>query len=136
MKMTSKASTLPRRGEELPEIWGTTSDGSIISTADLRGRKNMVVIFSGRQSNQSGRELVHALSTRHDEIQDEDAEVILIEDSTLRRAGICIADRYGEVYFSDFCGTAGSSADDVLEWLRFIEIQCPECGVSEWPSAA
>jgi hypothetical protein len=49
---------------------------------------------------------------------------------------ICISDRYGEVYFSAFFADTAPSADNVLEWLRYIEIQCPECGVSEWPAAA
>lgn len=49
-------------------------------------------------------------------------------------AGVCITDRYGQVYFAERCSDAGcASANDILEWLRFIEIQCPECGVSEWP---
>jgi hypothetical protein len=135
--MTTKALTLPACREELPEIWGTTFDGRRIHASDLRGRKNIVVIFSGQQSSEPVEELVRALSVRHGEIQDEEAELILVEESRLPRAAICIADRYGEVYFSEFCSdTACTSADNVLEWLRFIEIQCPECGVPEWPVAA
>jgi hypothetical protein len=135
--MTSKALTLPTCREELPEIWGTTSDGRRIYASDLHGRKNIVLIFSGGQSHAPVRELVRALSVRYGEIQDEEAEIIVVEEDALDRAAICIADRYGEVYFSEFCSdTACTSADNVLEWLRFIESQCPECGVSEWPSAA
>jgi hypothetical protein len=134
--MTSKASTLPMRGQELPEIRGAASDGRTIHTSDLHGRKNIVAIFPGEQSSDSIRELIRALSDRHDEIHDEEAEVIVAEDTELHRAAICIADRYGEVYFSAFFSDTVPSADSVLEWLRFIEIQCPECGVSEWPSAA
>jgi hypothetical protein len=135
--MTSKALTLPRCREELPEISGTTSDGRRIHASDLRGRKNIVLIFSGGPSNEPVRELVRSLSVRHGEIQDEDAEIIIVEHNTLDRAAVCIADRYGEVYFSEFCSDIScTSADNVLEWLRFIESQCPECGVSEWPSAA
>ncbi len=134
--MTSKALTLPTRGEDLPGIWGAATDGRRVHTWDLHGRKNIVVIFSGEQSNEPVQELVRALSIRRGEIQDEDAEVILGEN-VLHRAAICIADRYGEVYFSDVCSdTVCLSVDNVLEWLRFIESQCPECGVSEWPSAA
>jgi len=134
--MTSKASTLPMRGQDLPEISGAASDGRKIHTSDLRGRKNTVIIFSGEPSDESSQELIRALSDRHSEIQDEEAEIIVCEDNELHRAAICIADRYGEVYFSAFFSDTAPSAENVLEWLRYIEIQCPECGVSEWPSAA
>jgi hypothetical protein len=134
--MTSKALTLPTCRDELPEIWGTTFDGQRIHASDLRGRKNIVVIFLGQLSNEPVEQLLRALSLRHGEMQDEDAELIVVEQSRLQNAAICIADRYGEVYFSEFCSdTACTSADNVMEWLRFIEIQCPECGVAEWPAA-
>src|SRR5262245_58597683 len=134
--MTSKVSTLPRRGQELPEIPGAASNGRQVLTSDLHGRKNTVVIFSGEQSKDSTQDLVRALSDRIGEIQDEEAEVIICEDNELHRAAICISDRYGEVYFSAFFSDTAPSAESVLEWLRYIEIQCPECGVSEWPAAA
>lgn len=43
-------------------------------------------------------------------------------------AAVYVLDRYGEVYASyhpdDTTGVP--TADDLLEWLRFIELQCPE----------
>lgn len=48
---------------------------------------------------------------------------------------VFIADRYGEIY-AQFCtrGQEGfPKTDEILQWLFFINSQCPECGVPEWP---
>jgi hypothetical protein len=43
--------------------------------------------------------------------------------------GLLIADRWGEIYF---VGTAPRACElpgplEILEWLRYIEYECPEC---------
>lgn len=44
--------------------------------------------------------------------------------------GMVIADQWGEVFFVEV-GGAGEhvlpAASEVVEWLRFVAIQCPEC---------
>ena len=44
-------------------------------------------------------------------------------------AGLCIADRYGIIYFAEAAPTTASLPPPsvVPEWLQYIEIQCPEC---------
>jgi hypothetical protein len=48
---------------------------------------------------------------------------------------VLVLDRYGGPY----AGLVVDEPDDpslqseILDWLAFIEIQCPECGVPEWP---
>jgi peroxiredoxin len=47
-----------------------------------------------------------------------------------------ITDRFGEVFAAYRAGAGRSvpTVEEMLEWLRFIGLQCPECGVSEWPA--
>ena len=47
------------------------------------------------------------------------------------QAGLIIADRWGEIYETFRAGGGHDlpSEDEVLKNVRFIEIQCPECGV-------
>lgn len=48
---------------------------------------------------------------------------------------VLVADRFGEIWAA-WAGGAGHELPDVPEmirWLEFIEVQCPECGVAEWP---
>jgi len=163
----SENRNLPARGDSLPNIAGMTLDGPRIHISDFRGRKNVVLIFSGRQSDGRIQELISALAVGYRDIQDENAEVVFVSAGGVKQtasarhlpfpvllddngemhgaigaidsnggesAAVCIADRYGEVYFAVSCSAARCpSAGDILDWLRFIEIQCPECGVSEWP---
>ena len=44
------------------------------------------------------------------------------------RAGLCVADRYGIIYYLEKTpSTAGlPPATTALEWLEFVQIQCPE----------
>lgn len=50
-------------------------------------------------------------------------------------AAVFITDRYGEIYAEYHAGGQGEvpGVDEVLQWLFFINSQCPECGVPEWP---
>jgi peroxiredoxin len=149
---------------------GTSADERYIRLSEFRGRRNLVVVFTGEGSSLRSHELLRALGGRYQEFQDENAEIVIIvagpsndaarvqrddklpfpvladEQSTWHRAlgaidspgrssgAGCIADQYGEIYAALPCSDDKCpSADEILEWVRFIELQCPECGVSEWP---
>lgn len=48
---------------------------------------------------------------------------------------VLVTDRFREVFAAYAQGRdpGVASAQEVLEWLVFINMQCPECGVPEWP---
>ena len=48
---------------------------------------------------------------------------------------VFVTDRFREIFatYLPGHGSALPGAKDVLDWLVFINIQCPECGVPEWP---
>ena len=50
-------------------------------------------------------------------------------------AAIYITDRFGEVFavYRTAEGEALPKVDDILNWLEFINSQCPECEPPEWP---
>lgn len=47
---------------------------------------------------------------------------------------LMITDRWGEIWAAWICGADHwlPSAQDILQWLVFIEAQCPECTMVEW----
>jgi peroxiredoxin len=51
-------------------------------------------------------------------------------------AAIYITDRWGEIYVAGrtSAGQALPTPHEILGWLHFIAIQCPECGVADWPA--
>jgi peroxiredoxin len=48
-----------------------------------------------------------------------------------------ITDRFREIYAAWMPAEHAvmPSATEVMEWLEFINIQCPECGAPDWPSS-
>lgn len=51
-------------------------------------------------------------------------------------AAAYVTDRYGEVFalYRTRDGQALPGATEILNWLEFINIQCPECEPPEWPA--
>ncbi|MCC7175334.1 MAG: AhpC/TSA family protein [Bryobacterales bacterium] len=49
-------------------------------------------------------------------------------------AAVYLTDRWAEVFFVSrtIAGDPTPTAADLLEWLAFINYQCPECFASEW----
>ena len=49
---------------------------------------------------------------------------------------VFVTDRFREIYaaYLPGHGSALPDAKEILDWLVFINIQCPECGVPEWPA--
>ena len=47
---------------------------------------------------------------------------------------VFVTDRFGEIFSAHLPGDRSGlpSAKEILEWLVFINTQCPECGVPEW----
>jgi peroxiredoxin len=50
-------------------------------------------------------------------------------------AAIYVIDVFGEVFavYREAEGQTMPSAQEILKWLSFINMQCPECGHPEWP---
>lgn len=52
------------------------------------------------------------------------------------RLAVYLTDRYAEVFtaWRTAYGDADPSPQEILEWLEFINRQCPECFPPEWPA--
>jgi hypothetical protein len=50
------------------------------------------------------------------------------------RGAVFVTDRFREIYAAFREGGPGwpPTVDEILRWLVFIDIQCPECGAPEW----
>ncbi|MGH7445992.1 MAG: hypothetical protein ACRELT_00430 [Longimicrobiales bacterium] len=56
-------------------------------------------------------------------------------DLGIRDSALIIADRWGVVYFLQETTTFDDlpPVDEVIEWVRYLSMQCPECGVIDEP---
>lgn len=132
--------TLLERGMMLRDISATTLEGVPAWLSDFRGRRNLVLIFAGT-NGEEGR-LLSELRQSREELREEEAVVAILSDADPEsrawygaltaggapHAALYITDRYGEIYFAAHPerGQPLPSAAEVLDWLRFINSQCPE----------
>jgi peroxiredoxin len=58
----------------------------------------------------------------------------VVAQQELATPSLIIADRWGEIWAAWLGGTNHQlpSEQDILQWLSFIEAQCPECTMIEW----
>jgi hypothetical protein len=63
-----------------------------------------------------------------------DSAQLPIAQQGLASPSLIIADRWGEIWAAWLGGTTHQlpSVQDILQWLSFIEAQCPECTMIEW----
>jgi hypothetical protein len=119
------------RGESVPGFDVARHDGSRVSYADRWQKKNLLLVALA-DADDFDRSVAYA-RTLDERIPDltayETACVITrVPIPGVERPGIVIADRWGEIYFA----TGGPiedlpDADGLIEWLRFVQSQCPEC---------
>jgi peroxiredoxin len=152
-----------RRGEIFPGFALPDIDGSSVSLESYRGRTNLVVVFAGDKMDESPvTVLLEELVARTEEFALEAAQVliavtsqrgpwtfpVLVDDGAHihRHVGatdaagrpapaVFVSDRFREIFAAYLSGhgSALPGAKEILDWLVFINIQCPECGVPEWP---
>jgi hypothetical protein len=125
-------------GMLLRDVRAHTLEDREVYASDFRGRRNLVLIFPGQEREEFG--LLNELRQHATDLQEEEAIVLIadgdneagrygtISPEGRRIAAVYVADRYGEVYFTAHCepGKTLPGAAEVLDWLRFINAQCPE----------
>lgn len=149
------------RGRCLPDVEFVTIAGSRKRLSDFKGRKNLLVILTGEDGdglpaaiatadldiNRHDGHVIAvlpgaspaALRWPFDVVADPDGTVhrkFASGDNGEPRLSVFITDRWGEVVFACRTGRGDPTpvAADLLDWLRFVDQQCPECFPSEWPA--
>lgn len=149
------------RGRCLPEVEFVTIGGVRRRLSDFKGRNNLLLILTGKDGDglpaamatavadierHDGHVIVivpeasrEALAWPFDVVEDPDGTVrrkFTSADGDEPRLAVFITDRWSEVVFACQTGRGdpAPSAADLLDWLRFVDQQCPECFPSEWPA--
>ncbi len=129
------ATTILERGMLLRDLPARTLDGHAVHASDFRGRRNLVLIFPGAAAEESP--LINDFRQRASDLHEEEAVVLIadappdirsyygaIQPSGKNEPALYITDRYGEIYYGVHGGAL--PAAEILDWLRFINSQCPE----------
>ena len=107
-----------------------TMDGESVDYRTIWQRKNLVLVSAPLED--PGREAyVASLAPRSDDLRAHDTALVITADAIagVPSPGIVIADRWGEIYYVTGKPSAADlpGPDDLVEWLRYVQVQCPEC---------
>jgi hypothetical protein len=117
------------RGGAVPHIEVRTIDGQAFDYATIWQRKNLVLV--ALPASRTDAAYLTELSARAPEFSTRNTALVLTLDpvSGLPPAGVIIADRWGEIVHVAAASDASNlpGADDLLEWIDYLERRCPEC---------
>ena len=127
-----KISTVMHPGELIAHFDGLTVDGRQLHYSQLWQHRNLVLFVLPPSLHDSARLYLRAVAARLSKLQPDDTTLVL-SDRALERlplGTLVIADRWGEIaHLQELVSNiaAWPSVDEVLEWVEFIRMKCPEC---------
>ena len=117
--------------EQIPHFTATSHDGTLVTYADVWQRRNLLLVLLGAEHSKDAERYVNQLQASMPELTAHDTACVLTYEPVpgAPRRGVVVADRWGEIYL---VARAGSVAElppvaELLEWLRYVQMQCPEC---------
>lgn len=119
-----------QRGEQVPFFEITTFDGQRVEYRSLWQRRNLLLVRLPARDEDAAA-CVADLKRRMAELMAHDTAVLVTSDPVegMPSPGVLVADRWGDIYhvgrFAD--DSPCVDADALIEWLRYVQTQCPEC---------
>lgn len=118
------------RGDLVPHFDVTALDGRRVRYGELWQRRSLVFAALPERS-ESAVQYAAQLLRREPDFAAEEAALVISADPVERfpRRGVVVADRWGEVVYSREveAGADLPAVEDLLDWVRFLRSQCPEC---------
>ena len=150
----------PEKGQLIRDFTLTSTLGQEISLSDYRGHSNLVLVFAGGSVDNPDLKVLAEIAADHNrqctleraaqisQVANLPFPLLVDEHGQIHRSAgaadksahpviaIYITDRFGEVFavYRAAQGETMPSAQEIIKWLTFINIQCPECGHPEWPT--
>jgi hypothetical protein len=122
----------PRLGY-VPHFDVTTIDGRRVRYQDIWQRRNLVLVVVIPSELETGSRYASQLEAHRAEFEAEETMVVVTSDAVpkLDAPAALVADRWGEIAFFERASVGQPfrwpDVDELLSWVHFIEIQCPEC---------
>jgi hypothetical protein len=114
----------------VPHFEVTTVDGHRVRYQELWQRRALVLVIVTASERNAAASYASQLGARRSEFEDAEATVVVTPDAVpgLSPRGVVIADRWGEIlHIASPPPGEFPSVDELLSWVRFARIQCPEC---------
>lgn len=117
--------------DQVPHFTVTTRDRAEAAYGALWQRKNLLLVLLPDTEPEAAAEYASRLDAQMLELTANDTACIVTGDDVpgAPNPGVLVADRWGEIYF-----VAGGErvaglppVSELLEWLRYVQHECPEC---------
>jgi hypothetical protein len=119
------------RGQRVPDFTVAGIDGTPVRYVDVWQRRNLLLVVLPPGSSPESDRYAAQLASRTPELTAHDTVCLVTRESVPAVAppAVVVADRWGEIHFA--ARTSGvdelPGPDELLDWLRYVQMQCPEC---------
>ena len=117
-------------GDLIPHFEVTTVGGERIAYATMWQRRNLVLVTLSDPDSDASRNYVSELCNRIWQFRAQNTELVMTPEQVpgIPHPGAVVADKWGEIIDVRAAAAAGlPSAEDLLEWINYVETRCPEC---------
>lgn len=117
--------------DSVPHFEVADGDGHTIRYRDLWQRNNLLLIALPAGLSEADARYVADLRGRMDELTAHETACVITRASIpgVPQPGVVIADRWGEIHWVAPHARVEDlpPASELIEWLRYVQMQCPEC---------
>lgn len=117
----------------VPHFDVTTLEGRRVRYDEIWQRRNLVLVIISPQDREAGVRYAAQLRARRDAFDEGETTVVVTADAgpKLPARTVIVADRWGEILHLETASSGQSlqfpDVDELLSWVHFAQIQCPEC---------
>jgi hypothetical protein len=122
-----------RRGDLLPHFSVDTLAGSRFSYSTIWQQRNLVLLLVSRTAD-GHTPPISEITSRQADFDAANTTCVVTADVVdgLPSPGVVVADRWGEIVHVAPAGPgeilpSPPSIDELLDWVRFTQMKCPEC---------
>jgi hypothetical protein len=121
-----------RPGALIAHFEGTTIHGGRCRYDELWQHRNLVLVLAAPPLVQRAQQYLRSLEARLSELRPDDTSLVLCDHdiSQLPPNTLVIADRWGEIaHIQNLSANpaAWPPLDEIVDWVHFIQMKCPEC---------
>lgn len=124
------------RGDQVRHFDVTCVDGTRGEYAAFWQRQHLLLVSLPDVTTPDATAFLSALARRTADIDAYDVRTIVTTDRVdgVPRPGVVVADRWGEIKLVTGAASASElpAADELVEWVRFVQCACPECEGEAW----
>ena len=120
-----------QKGELLPHFSVASIAGERFAYSDIWQRKNLVLVTVPHEESNGSTTYLAQFAIGTPELTGDDTACLITRDSIpgVPAPGVVVADRWGEIHHVTNAARVEDlpSFNELVDWLRYVQSQCPEC---------